>query len=77
MCTRDRGVTFLWRFSQSPAPVSDPTFSAVAQPDYYCHAVSWAAGQGITTGVSPDVFAPDSVCTRAQIVTFLYRALKP
>lgn len=76
-CTRAQGVTFLWRFSQSPAPVSAHTFSDVAQTDYYCDAVSWAAGQGITTGVSPDVFAPDSVCTRAQIVTFLYRALKP
>lgn len=75
-CTRRRGSPSS-AVSQSPAPVSAHTFSDVAQTDYYCDAVSWVLGRGITTGVSPDVFAPDSVCTRAQIVTFLYRALKP
>ncbi len=74
-CTRAQIVTLLWRANGSPEPKAAAIpFADVKADAYYCKAVSWAVEQGITTGVSEDRFAPDSGCTRAQVVTFLWRA---
>ena len=74
-CTRAQIVTFLWRASSSPEPktASNP-FTDVAANAYYCKAVLWAVENGITTGTSATTFSPDAPCTRAQGVTFLWRA---
>lgn len=74
-CTRAQIVTFLWRASGSPEPktASNP-FTDVATNAYYCKAVLWAVENGITTGTSATTFSPDALCTRAQGVTFLWRA---
>ena len=75
-CTRGQVVTFLWRFSGSPAPTSGSNpFGDVETDAYYHNAVLWAVEQGITNGVTATSFAPARSCTRGQIVTFLYRAL--
>ena len=75
-CTRAQVVTFLWRAMGEPAPVSQANpFKDVKAGQYYSDAVLWAVEQGITNGTSADRFSPDSVCTRGQIVTFLWRAL--
>lgn len=71
--TRGQTVTFLYRAAGSPA-VSGGSFADVAEDAYYADAVAWAVREGITSGTSDTTFAPDSPCTRAQIVTFLYRA---
>lgn len=73
-CTRAQMVTFLWRAAGSPKVenVSNP-FSDVKSGSYYYDAVAWAVKNGITTGIGNGKFAPDADCTRAQIVTFLYR----
>ena len=74
-CTRGQIVTFLWRAFGSPEPVgTENPFADVSEKDYYYKAVLWAVEQGITTGVSATAFAPDSSCTRGQVVTFLWRA---
>ncbi len=75
-CTRAQAVTFLYRASGSPA-VSDSSteFDDVAHSAYYANAVKWAATSGVTDGTGPDTFSPDNDCTRAQIVTFLHRAM--
>ena len=74
-CTRGQIVTFLWRASGSPEPKSGGNpFDDVSASDYYYRAVLWAVENGITAGVSKTSFAPNSTCTRAQIVTFLFRA---
>ena len=74
-CTRAQVVTFLWRAAGEPEPEkTDNPFADVKPDAYYCKAVLWAVEQGITKGTSADKFSPDSTCTRAQIVTFLYRA---
>lgn len=72
-CTRAQSVTFLWRYANSPAPENASAFTDVAPGAYYCDAVSWAAEAGITAGTSETTFGPQQLCTRAQIVTFLYR----
>lgn len=74
-CTRAQIVTFLWRASGSPEPktASNP-FTDVAANAYYCKAVLWAVENGITTGTSATTFSPNAPCTRAQGVTFLWRA---
>ena len=71
-CTRAEIVTFLWRMAEKPAPTQAAAFTDLTQ-DWYADAVAWAAENGITTGTSADKFSPDQTCTRAQIVTFLYR----
>ena len=71
--TRAQVVTFLWRSAGKPEPASMNSFSDVGTDAYYAKAVAWAVEQGITDGVGGDKFAPDADCTRAQIVTFLYR----
>ena len=75
-CTRAEVVTFLWRSHFPTELVMDGTgFSDVHAWDYYWIPVNWAVKEGITTGTGGDAFSPDMVCTRAQVVTFLYRYL--
>ena len=71
-CTRAHAVAFLYRLARSPA-VTGSSFQDVAADAYYNAAVAWAVQQGITNGTSETTFSPDETCTRAQIVTFLYR----
>ena len=74
-CTRAQAVTFLWRAFGCPAPKSGASpFADVRPTDYFHDAVLWAARQGITKGTTATEFSPDAPCTRAQIVTFLWRA---
>ena len=74
-CTRAQAVTFLWRAAGSPAPKSDTMpFTDVAADAYYRDAVLWAVEQGITKGTSDSTFSTNATCTRAQIVTFLWRS---
>ena len=68
-------MTFLWRAAGSPEPKSGSSFADVAADAYYAKAVAWAVENGITKGTSETTFHPDETCTRAQGVTFLYRAL--
>ena len=75
ICTRAQAVTFLWRAAGSPAAKSSAMpFADVKAGSYYYDAVLWAVEQGITKGTSDTVFSPDATCSRAQIVTFLWRA---
>ena len=75
-CPRAQAVTFLWRAAGCPEPIStENPFQDVKESDYFYKAVLWAVENGITTGVSPTSFAPNSKCDRGQIVTFLYRAV--
>ena len=74
-CTRAQAVTFLWRAAGSPEPKSaDLPFTDVPADAYYAKAAAWAVENGVAKGVSETAFAPDATCTRAQIVTFLWRA---
>ena len=73
-CTRAQIVTFLWRAQKSPAVASVNVFTDVAADAYYADAVNWAVVNGITSGTSAATFSPNADCTRAQIVTFLYRS---
>lgn len=70
--TRAEAVTFLWRAAGNPA-ADGKLFADVESTKYYAEAVRWAVANGVTKGVSNTSFAPGSACTRAQIVTFLYR----
>ena len=73
-CTRAQVVTFLWRAAGKPDPASSESpFSDVKEGAYYYNAVLWAVEKGITNGTSDKTFSPDETCTRAQIVTFLWR----
>lgn len=73
-CTRAQAVTFLWRSAGQPEPdVSDNPFQDVHESDYYYKAVLWAVENGITKGISPELFGADLSCSRGQIVTFLHR----
>ena len=75
-CTRGQAVTFLWRAAGSPEPKgSTMPFTDVASGSYCEKAVLWAVENGITNGTTATTFSPNAGCTRAQIVTFLYRAL--
>lgn len=74
-CTRAQIVTFLWRAAGSPAPKNTGTaFGDVKPGSFYEQAVAWAVENGITGGTGDGKFSPDATCTRAQSVTFLYRA---
>ena len=74
-CTRAQVVTFLWRAAGSPAPMLNKNpFTDVHTSDYYYDAVLWAVQNGITNGTSAKTFSPDATVTRAQVVTFLWRA---
>ena len=74
ICTRAQAVTFLWRAAGSPATKSMNSFADVPADAYYAKAVAWAVENGITSGTGGGKFSPNATCTRAQIVTFLYRA---
>ncbi len=74
--TRGQTVTFLWRFAgQKAAGSSVPRFDDVSDGKYYAPAVDWAVDRGVTAGIDRTRFGPELPCARAQIVTFLYRAL--
>ena len=74
-CTRAQIVTFLWRSEGEPyASDSNNPFTDIAS-GYYMDAVFWAVKEGITNGTTPTTFSPNDRCTRAQIVTFIYRAM--
>lgn len=73
-CTRAQVVTFLWRAMGKPEPMgTENPFSDVAEDAYYYDAVLWAVEVGITAGTGGGKFSPDQPCTRAQVVTFLWR----
>lgn len=72
-CTRAQIVTFLWRYNSTPSVEDTGSFEDVKNDAYYAGAVSWAVENEITKGTSDSTFSPDNTCTRAQIVTFLYR----
>lgn len=75
ICTRAQAVTFLWRAAGSPAPKSSTMpFTDVPSGSYFYHAVLWAVENGITKGTSDTTFSPNATCSRAQIVTFLWRS---
>ncbi len=74
-CTRAQVVTFLWRLNGQPEPEGkENPFLDVKEGDYFYNAVLWAVEKGITDGTSATTFSPDDGCTRAQVVTFLWRA---
>ena len=73
-CTRAQAVTFLWRAAGSPEPKTLSSFADVPADAYYAKAAAWAVENNVAKGVSETAFAPDTNCTRAQIVTFLWRA---
>ena len=74
-CNRAQIVTFLWRSEKSPAAGTVNPFADVKTDAYYADAVLWAVKEGVTKGTSETTFSPDADCTRAQIVTFIWRAL--
>ena len=75
-CTRAQIVTFLWRSEKSPAAGTANPFADVKSTAYYADAVLWAVKENITKGTTNTTFSPDADCTRAQIVTFLWRCKK-
>ena len=72
-CTRAQMVTFLWRANASPVVNYSMDFTDVAADAYYAEAVRLAVSEGVTAGTGDKAFSPDADCTRAQIVTFMYR----
>ena len=77
VCTRAQAVTFLWRAAGSPAAkAGSQPFADVKAGSYYDDAVRWAVENGVTVGTSATTFSPNATCSRAQIVTFLWRAQK-
>ena len=74
-CSRAQIVTFLWRSEKSPAAGTVNPFTDVSTGDYYADAVLWAVKESVTSGTTATTFSPNTNCTRAQIVTFIYRAL--
>ena len=72
-CTRGQAMTFLYRYEKTPVVSGSNLFTDVDNNKYYANAVQWAAKKGITAGTSAKTFHPNATCTRAQIVTFLYR----
>lgn len=75
-CTRAQIVTFLWNAAGSPEPISkNNPFADVKESDYFYKAVLWAVENDVTAGTSETTFAPEEICTRAQAMTFQYKAL--
>ena len=72
--SRGQGVTFLYRFAGERTDTDNP-FKDISEDAYYFDAVQWAVANDVTTGKTAELFAPGDDCTRAQIITFLYRAL--
>ena len=75
-CSRAQIVAFLWRSEKSPAAGTANPFADVKADAYYADAVLWAVKENITKGTTSTTFSPDADCTRAQIVTFLWRCKK-
>lgn len=75
-CTRADFVTYLWKAAGSPKTQTTSQFTDVPASAAYAQAVAWAVKNGVTTGTSATTFSPNDTCTRAQIVTFLYRAYR-
>ena len=73
-CTRAQVVTFLWRAMKGAETEAESAFADVGADAYYASPVAWAVDKSITNGTSATTFSPDATCTRAQILTFLYRA---
>ena len=73
-CTRAQIVTFLWHAAGSPEPKTVSSFTDVPANAFYADAVNWAVANNVTNGTSATTFSPNADCTRAEIVTFLYRA---
>lgn len=73
-CTRAQAVTFMWRAAGSPKVNATNKFRDVSTSDYFYQAVMWALSKGIVNGTSDTTFSPNQSCTRAQIITMLYRA---
>ena len=76
VCTRAQAVSFLWRYEKVPVASRSIPFADVAADSYYADAVLWAVKEDITKGTTNTTFSPDADCTRAQIVTFLWRCKK-
>ena len=74
-CTRGQVVTFLYRYAGTGVAEADNPFTDVSSSEYYYNAVLWAVENGVTTGTTTSTFSPENSCTRAHVVTFLYRAL--
>ncbi|MBO4937629.1 MAG: S-layer homology domain-containing protein [Oscillospiraceae bacterium] len=75
-CNRAQVVTFLWRYAGSPTPASAGNpFTDVLENQFYTTAIAWAVENHVTNGLAPDTFGIDVPCNRAQVVTFLYRAI--
>lgn len=72
VCTRAQFVTFLWRYEGEPVVDIDNPFTDVAQSPYY-QAILWAYSTGVATGYDDGCFRPDRVCSRAEVITFIYR----
>lgn len=72
-CTRGQAVTFLYR-AMGSVPAAASSFTDVAADSYFANAVAWAVENGVTNGTTNSTFSPNNSCTRAQIITFLYRA---
>ena len=73
-CTRSMAVTYMWKAAGSPGAKA-ASFTDVSAGAEYAGAVAWAVEQGVTSGTSDTTFSPDDICTRGQIVTFLYRGM--
>lgn len=73
-CSRAQIAAFLYRLEGSPEVLSENPFTDVAEADYFADAVRWGAENGVIYGTDPGLFSPNATCTRAQIVTFLYRS---
>ena len=74
-CTRGQVVTMLWRAAGSPRVNAENPFTDVSKSDYYYNAVLWAVKEGITAGTSATTFSPNMVCSRAQIMTFVWKSI--
>ena len=76
-CTRAQAVTFLWAAAGRPEPEDAAAcpFADIPEDAYYRTAAAWAAEQGVVSGTAPTAFSPDAPCTRAQVVTMLWRML--
>ena len=74
-CTRSMAVTYLWKQAESPYSAPDSRFTDVSTSSDYAQAVAWAVDLGITDGTGTSTFSPATTCTRAHIITFLYRDL--
>ena len=72
-CTRGQTVAFLYRYANSPAVSGSNSFADVSETAYYYNATLWAMSEKVTEGTSATTFSPNDLCTRGQIVTFLYR----